>query len=105
MSNKDMIHTDDLYAPVSFGGGGGGGGGGGSSVSSTCVGSNYGAISGEVCADENGQVTSTICLGVTVGPVTVTQCETTDYGNVNDGQAFPRPSNYWDGSTPNSGPQ
>jgi len=33
MFNKDMIRTDDLFAPVSFGGGGegGGGGGGGSS--------------------------------------------------------------------------
>jgi len=29
MFNKDMIRTDDLFAPVSFGGGGGGGGGGG----------------------------------------------------------------------------
>ena len=28
MFNKDMIPTDDLFAPVSFGGGGGGGGGG-----------------------------------------------------------------------------
>lgn len=27
MSRKDMIHTNDLFAPVSFGGGGGGGGG------------------------------------------------------------------------------
>ena len=113
MSDAIETQNSNLFATVSFGGGGKKSGGGrkhggrkNGSVRRkpvTCVGSNYGAVSRRVCVDNKGGSTDTTCVGITTGPVTISQCETTTHGPTNQ---WARPPGWKQGNIAYpSGPQ